>query len=258
MVPKDAPSSAAPSRPTWEVESLRLTAFLIDPVAEQKWWAELLGGEPERSVTDRRAQTQQDQGSFANNRLTLLVRGNRVDWVLSPKEDQEPSDAGIVSIGLRSESLGAFVDAMRRWVLLSGPVKRLALGMILLQPVEDRTRGYRELARFLPAIQLDAERSSDFSYQINRRRRSTTGVPSLEINRLSKWSVALFSYGTVSVGATAAPDFIRSRTVSALRLELDVNTAQEFEGALPGDKLPPLLEELVDLSVEISEKGDLP
>ena len=53
-----------------------------------------------------------------------------------------------------------------------------------------RELGYRELGRFLPAVRLD-EDSSDFSYQINRPRRSTV-IPELSVNRLSKWSVGKF------------------------------------------------------------------
>ncbi len=241
----------------WEVESLRVTAFLTAPVPEQKWWTELLGAEAESKTSNRRVQLQQEEGSFQGKKLNLLVRANRVDWVLAPQDDQAPQAGTLLSLGTLPGPIDPFLDLMLRWLKLSPPVERLAIGAILLQPVADRRSGYREIAKYLPAVKLDAEGSSDFSYQINRRRRSTTGIPNLEINRLSKWSVAEFRFGALSV-SPASVAFSEGEVIPALRLKLDVNTAPEFQGSLPENKLPNLLRELVDLTLEIAERGDVP
>jgi hypothetical protein len=43
----------------------------------------------------------------------------------------------------------------------------------------------------------------------------------------------------------------------ACRLELDINTAPDFGGVLPADRLEALLKEMVAFGREIAEKGDL-
>src|SRR5208282_50763 len=70
------------------------------------------------------------------------------------------------------------------------PAIRLAYGAILLQPVDNRETGYLRLGELASAVKIDPK-SEDFFYQINRPRESTT-LKNMRLNRLSKWSVALF------------------------------------------------------------------
>ena len=45
---------------------------------------------------------------------------------------------------------------------------------------------------------------------------------------------------------------------TAGRAELDMNTSPEYDGLLPHDTLPSLLQELIDLAAELAESGDVP
>jgi len=163
------------------------------------------------------------------------------------------------TIGPVREALDIFSPLMRRWFELEScpPVQRLAFGAILRQPVNDQQSGYRQISAYLPFVKLDAENSSDFSYQINRPRVSTSGFAELKINRLSKWSVVAGQSIQFAVGLTSAR-YLPGRAYFACHLEVDINTAAEFQGELPRDQLPQIFQELVDLGIEIAREGDIP
>jgi hypothetical protein len=42
------------------------------------------------------------------------------------------------------------------------------------------------------------------------------------------------------------------------RVEVDINTSQDFQGELPQVLLPKILEELINLGQEIIREGDIP
>src|SRR5262249_17916290 len=100
---------------------------------------------------------------------------------------------------------------------------------------------------------------SDFLYRINRRVGSSSGIPNLEINRLSTWSAAQY---TLAIRARLPGELpagpgqsITQQYVCAL--ELDINTAQDFPGdILPPEALPRIFAELVDRGMELAAKGD--
>ncbi|MDQ7034545.1 MAG: hypothetical protein Q9P01_06835 [Anaerolineae bacterium] len=114
--------------------------------------------------------------------------------------------------------------------------------------------GYEKLTELLP-FKIDAENSSDFFYQINRRRNSNT-ISNLELNRLSKWSVLKLQTALIRTDI-AANQLITLPEAYACRLELDINTIQNFEGELDQDKLSDLFYELINLGKEIATKGDI-
>ena len=80
----------------------------------------------------------------------------------------------------------------------------------------------------------------------------------LEINRLSTWSVVQMSVTIVDIGHGQSHLMQPESSLTACRLELDINTAKEFEGRLTKVALPKLLEEFSELALEISKKGDVP
>jgi hypothetical protein len=107
-------------------------------------------------------------------------------------------------------------------------------------------------------MKLDAEGSSDFLYRINRRRLSQSGIENLQINRLSTWSVARAEYQAFALESGGIPRVIRGEPIFACRVELDVNTAAEFEGKLLPDQSLKIFTELIELAHEILLEGDRP
>ncbi len=194
---------------------------------------------------------------FEGRKLLLQTQPDRVDWALVPVTDL-PDDISesIPTMGPFPEALSSLQRIALGWLKNPPPVSRLAFGAVLAQPVGDRRSGYLQIAGYLPEVTLDPDGSSDFAYQINRPRDSAT-IPGLTINRLTKWSVMLFERFRINVGKIEVTAKGYTIQESACRLELDINTSQDYRGAFPHELLPQLFQELVALGKEIAERGDI-
>jgi hypothetical protein len=254
-------TSTMPAVDSWQVESMRLTAFPAEPMKTegQSWWADLVGYDPETVVSRAKAGQYRAEGEFEGRRLSLNNQLERIDWHLAAAAKQSEEElASLPLAGPFPEVLGSFSKIANGWLGLSPAITRLAFGGVLLQPVEDRRFGYVQIGRYLPSVTLDPDGSSDFLYQINRPRPSKVGVEGLRINRLMKWSVLMFGQFRMTLQRRMITTVGLDHGDSACRLELDINTAPDFEGVLPTDKLMGIFGELVALAGEIAAKGDIP
>ena len=249
-------TNAAPLQ-AWQASSVRVTAFQSQPItAEQTWWADLVGYPPETLVSRPKAGEYLAAGEFEGRLLSLEVRPDRLDWTLAPVVKAEAGEPSTLPLpGPFPAVLTSFMNLMSRWTPLAPSITRLAFGAVLAQPTEDRAAGYRRVSKYLPTVQIDPINSSDFLYQINRPRPSQT-VPGLHINRLTRWSVMFFTRFSLSAERTGIRTVSVPLGESSVRLELDVNTAPDYQGAFPADKLQPLLKELVEFASEIAAHGD--
>ena len=200
------------------------------------------------------------QGPFGGSekQLQCTVRPERVDWVLrpAPPPPNRPTMA-LINVGSLQGVLQPFEELGARWLESSPVITRLAFGAILVAEASDLRDANRKLAGFLPAVRLDPDNASDFFYQINRRR--TVGAPpGITVNRISKWSAIQGESVGVAVVGNTLPQVTRAATFFACRLELDVNTAGGFPDPSSGGRASALFHELVGLSKEITEKGDIP
>ena len=248
----------------WQAEILRLTAFHIEPTLPQNisWWTDLMGEPAETKTVQQRIGGQIEQGLFTSIRgvkLVNQVQPHRIDWLLQIHE-QEPQINAFPTIGQFIEVVEIFVEVMSRWLKLKTcPIlQRLALGAILTYPADSYAAGYRQLSAYLPNVKLDPESSSDFLYQINRVRDSTSKIDGLRINRLSKWSVASLQTIGFSLGQDLDTSIDKGSLLRACRLELDVNTTTDAKKPLPSNRINQIFKELVNLAKEIIKEGDIP
>jgi hypothetical protein len=153
--------------------------------------------------------------------------------------------------------LPLFIGPMRQWLEATCPeTKRLAFGALLNLDVGSREEGYRRLSDYLD-FDVNPE-SFDFLYRINRKRRSEV-VPGLVINRLTTWSVGFRQRETLTIPlAGGAVESEGGHAAYHCRLELDINSAPEFGGPLPHNRLADLLDEMQRWSLEIVRDGDIP
>lgn len=240
----------------WQAHLLRLTCFTssaanFDPT---NWWLDITGEQPENTVVRAREGFRQDDGIINEKKLILGVQPTRVNLLMQSTESENQTP-----IGLFTDNLDPFLAIVSRWFKVAPPLTRIAFGAVLIFPVADRETGYEMLAKLLPKIQIDSVNSSDFLYQINRPRTSHTITPKLKINRLTKWSVQKSSlvHFVLSPSVKIPSTFPSNETVSC-RLELDINTSEDFKSDLPQNKLMNIFEELVELAKEITIKGDVP
>lgn len=242
----------------WQVENIRLTAFPETPLQSQelRWWYSLVGEEPESSTYHPRTGELREIGPYESGTLSLSIQPNRIDWHLmqSPVPGQ-----GLPTIGNFIEVSENFVKLISGWLNSKTPkLKRLAFGSVLQLPVDSRQDGYRQLSDYLSHVEIDVEGSSDFIYQINRTRDSNIDLKNLRINRLSKWSVAVFINTLLNIQPGLHRfEQILAPGMYACRLEIDINTIAEFPRTLPKGKVCLIFEELVSFGKEIVEKGDI-
>lgn len=247
----------------WQAESFRLSAFLSPSaqIVDEDCWKNLTGEFPDKKISEPKMGIHQEEGRFKNEQidgqLILTIQPTRVDWQLVPILDVP--DLGLPVVGIFENSVGLFVELMLRWLKTAPSIQRLAFGTVLVQPVNSLKDGYNRLSSYL-SFPLD-EDSSDFLYQINRPRKlSSIEISDFSINRLSKWSVSQLSV-RIFAGSVSDPSqlaqYLTKPNQFAVRLELDVNTTEDFLGELSSEKLPDIFQELVKLGIEIERKGDI-
>src|SRR5712691_4605478 len=218
-----------PPLDAWQVESVRVTAFPRDvlSVEQLSWWDDVVGYAPETVVSRPKTGQYQAHGDFEGRRLTLQVQPGRIEWSVSPITKAEDEESGLPVIGPFPEVITSLSKVVVPWLPQAPALRRLAVGGILLQPVADTRAGYALVQKYLPRARFDLEGASDFFYQINRPRPSTTGIQGLRINRFMRWSVQVARRMTLTLGGGGAV----ARTLgeeAACRLELDINTAPDF------------------------------
>jgi hypothetical protein len=239
---------------TWVVEELRATLFRVPSPSDYGTWTRLTGEPPANQSANPRTHTYHEDGPFLGGLLSVDVTLDRHDVRLSVLTE-DPAQAATSSLGHLDVACNPFRELCERWVRgQPASWRRIALGVNARLHVPTPAAGYERLAKYLPAVRLSPN-SSDFFYQINRRRTSNA-VAGLSINRLSRWSVQRIQFASFAVGRVARPA-IYGEPIHSCRAELDINTAAEHEGDLTADMVAALLPELQSLAGELLEVGDV-
>lgn len=264
----------------WQVEFLRLTAFTTVSPTSINMWEELIGEPPENQQIRKKEQAIFQVGSLGDHRLTCLIQPPRIEWRLIFSEDADQNiatfqDLHFDAIGGVEENLHTFQNLMEKWLQRINGVNRLAFGAVLLHSVADRSTGYKYLGNLLTHVSLDADNATDFMYRINWPCQSQSGVDNLSMNRLSTWSIAHLRQAVVSLrgdavigqavlevdtgdaGQKTVSETSVSPGIFAARLELDINTSQNFVGNLPSDQLDALFSEMGRLGLAIATRGEM-
>lgn len=244
----------------WQTEQLRLTAFpqSIDKNHLEEWWSSIIGTDPTSIQTLPQKGLSVVEGSHDLGKFVFNLNPNKIHLRLIADSEDDVFSPTITTVGDFTSIVDPFVEIVTKWFEVDScpNLTRLAFGAVLLFHVENRAEGYQYLNDLLPCVDLDPENSSDFIYQINRSRETNSGIKDLKINRLSKWAVQLIRGGIFKL----SPDKITSVQQDSsfyIRLELDINTSNEFIGELEISSLDELFRELVSLGIEISTKGDI-
>jgi hypothetical protein len=248
--------------PDWLSEQLRLTVFPIQDAREPdpNWWHRVVG-ETAETKTVQKGVAIREGGSIRGGycTLSLEIQASRVDWLMTAVVKPGEPISGFLTFDKLSGALKTFRELFEPWLKECLAIRRIAVGSVLILPVEDRKDGYEKIAKYLPYVKLDAEHSRDFNYLINRPRSSKSGLENFTINRLSRWSVARFT--GIQLQGEIPGNLQLTETSgdwSACRVELDINTQTERKDQLPSERVLRLFDELITLTEEIAEKGDVP
>ena len=245
----------------WKVQVLRCTAFYApdQQFDISGWWAEMVGDLPETETKRVKDGISIEEGPYKEGKLTLARSPIAVDLRLQLAVKLPDEVNGIPTLGNFEEKCPEYIDLVKKKLfnVATFPlVTRLAFGSIINLPAKDLQEGYKQLSAYIKDVKIDPVNSCNFLYQINRRRTSKTGIKELDINRLNRWSVAEYKVVTTSFGAGTERTIVNVPNY-ACRLEIDINTCQEFQDCLPKEKLGGIFEELVDIGKEIICQGDI-
>jgi len=248
-----------PAKPIWRSELFRLSAFVFpgQSIDASTWWETIAGEPPENQNLQPRAGTRQEEGLYEGGRLVLTVQPDRIDWLFIPAFDKQTGSPAYERLPEYDSALKIFRKVVERWLEISPRLSRLAFGAILNFAVPDRPTGYRLLSNYLHNVQLDPDNSSDFHYQINRRRLSNK-ISGLALNRLSKWSVNIAKFSQLAIGSVVQEFLISDHEHIFAHLELDINTVPEHQNLVSNEQLSVIFSELVELASEIANQGDVP
>jgi len=256
----DQMASVSTQNGSWSALLFRLTAFLSPRATVDmttSWWAEIIGELPESQQSNPKLFQKTEAGSYNGASLSFEIQPGRVDWRISALAANQPIPNSPDDFRPISILLPSFLEITNRWFAIAPPLIRLAFGAQLGIPVSEKASGYRTLARYLPALTIDAEGSSDLLYQINRPRTSSI-ISDLRINRLSKWAVTIFTTANMRLLGDNPTLASESQQLIACLLELDINTAASHTEEIPPGQLAPQFLELTRLGQEIAATGDLP
>ena len=240
----------------WQVESLRITAFPVDisEVSAEKIWETCIGKSPDETRIQRSG-IESREAEFANGRIFLIKQIDRVDWRYHTQQDEREEPPALSTIGSIDSELKVVTDLANIWINSHSffPTKRLAFAGVVLHPVQTVSDGYDVLRGLLPSLNLDNVK--DLNYQVNRPRTSQA-INELTINRLTRWNVLRSNIFTAVPSAHLQLQPTVDEAI-ACRLEIDINSAAERSDAFAPDIILQLFDELVEIGLELSKRGDV-
>ena len=243
----------------WKVESLRCTAFTIQDSSldPSNRWTDIIGEHPGQVTTKPLEGTYNAQGSGLGGILQLTIQPIRIQWTLGPNPPDDQGESWQIPTVGGIDRISEFLKVVKRWLEIAPKLSRLAFGAVLLDIVDDTQTGYDRLDDLLPNVDVDSSAMRDFLYQVNRCR-SSDAVEGVQINRLSKWSVAAVSPMTIQIqgGQQVLQKFV-GEPISAVRLEMDINNVPKPEHEFDNDSAIRIFDELTTLGLEISASGDV-
>jgi hypothetical protein len=240
----------------WKAQVARCTFVLTRQNFDTGIWETVVGAEPESTEVKPREGAFREAGKFENAYLEVHGRSNRLDFFVTPTP--EAAAQFELEFGEAEFALASLKGLVERLVASDRAtnITRIALGLIAVAPVSGRTESYQALGALLPSVTIDAEKSSDFLYRINRPRVSNILVGS-KLNRLSTWGSLLNRLIALQGGSLAA---VPNSTMDKhfVRVDLDISTPADRVELIECSMVLPLFDELADLARESLARGDQP
>ena len=248
------------SSDNWNVQKLRFTLFPHQTYEfDLEWWIKIFGTESESYKFDRRLNRHHFEGEFHDGIMNLDINPLRIDFNYIANKTNSISQMCDLYLGSIDDEFPIFISSINDFLELENcpNAHRIAFATTLFIPTESRTTGYKLLSKYLSTVEIDPENSSDFMYQINRRRSSSI-VEGLLINRLTKWHVIQYQSTLLSSPPSGQRVYSLEDNEYSVNVDLDINSQQDYKSILDPNVQALLLEEFVNFSIEISEKGDIP
>ncbi len=234
----------------WKCLELRLTAFPRNPFIEftSGFWENVTLEKPEIHYLQPKKHILHEEGIYGENKLLLDFTPGRIDLKFSADFKNTPESEELATLGDVDSNLNVFSNlAYSMFKNNRFPeIKRLAFGIVLINPVESLEEGYKELKEILQdSIMIDFMDTSDFLFQLNKKIHHTLDGEDLILNKLRRYSVQKWSFMQF-VNDIQTNNFT-NKDLFATRIELDINSAAERIKAIRKESLGSLYNKLVEL-----------
>ena len=259
----------------WIGGSLRFTGFFqqAPSLLSLQLWKQLCGEEPLIRNETPRMGAVHEEGPLGPMNLSIDLVSFRVDLVLgplnaAPTNTPTVDNCSVPNIGIIESAYPLYFSLVGRLLKLPQmPIlSRIALGAVYLYPVGTRSEGYKRIGDLLP-FKPDPENSSELFYQINRPKKLLFNNKEIVINRLTKWSVAMYQFQQFPVpldlmNNILPPGFSPGNILApppsfAVMIDQDINTAPEMNLNFDASASLSLLPQLKEYADEIAQKGDI-
>jgi hypothetical protein len=245
----------------WNAENLRVTLFVTPEWIQRPLFAEITGVPPGEMTARPQLQFHQETGNLFGGHLRVGQQPGRIDLVLSGAPTTAAFDlenTGMQTflwVGKLNDIVTGFNSITEKIVQIVGTANRAAFALTLGRQTETIPAAMAILKHYLPSIDFDPQIDADFSYQINRPRKTPSGR---KINRLARWEVV------ESLLVPLTPQFVMPASIMpmpapaiAARAYIDVSTEANVTTQMSGTELIEIVHELRLLALEIAENGDL-
>lgn len=252
-------NNVSDSKFPWKVNSFRFTFFPRPSYeADENLWQKLTGNAPENVSYKFKGQIKHFDGLYNSGSFIIDADPSRIHFIFAPNSTSQELGVGL-NLGDYAETMDTFTSIVNKWFSIENcpVVNRLAVGGILFNPVNSKNEGYQQLQKYLKdSVIVDIENSFDFSYSINRPRKSSTFTKNVTINRLSRWSVQNFEMHLQDISVKDGTSNLVSQEFG-VNLEFDINTHADFRGEFSLEDQKTIFPELLSHGQEIAEKGDI-
>lgn len=234
----------------WKCLELRLTAFPRNPFVEftSGFWENVTLEKPEIQNLQPKKHILHEDGIYGENKLLLDITPGRIDLKFSADFKNTPESEELATLGDIDSNLSVFsklADSMFKNNRFP-EIKRLAFGIVLINPVESLEEGYKELKEMLQdSITINFEDTSDFLFQFNKKVHHTLDDEDLILNKLRRHSVQKWSF--IQFVNDIQTNNFTNKDLFATRLELDINSAAERIKPISKESLGSLYNKLVEL-----------
>ncbi len=186
--------------------------------------------------------------------MHLQALHDRVDWLLAGLQGPDYVAArGLISL---AERIDDFRVLMKSWLERCPDPLRMAWGLDAVRTVSTLADA-RELASQYVGFVVDEGIVSDFSYQANRFRQSTV-VASKQLNRFARWSIlesVRQTFRLTNEGLTVLSEASGEKNY-LVRGEFDINTIATAATVCSRQRLPDVLNELIEIAEDVLVAGD--
>lgn len=242
------------------VGQLRATTFIpnltADDTTKKSWWDQVVGEDPVTGEIDYQRNLQTLRGPINDNSLIMIHQPERIDWILEATLDKAQGPMPPTLGSMSDRTLEPLVKIVKNWLGICPRTYRLAFGAIIVKQTDNVQTGCEEIQPYLPNVKLNPKGTSDFSYKINRPKKSSV-KPNVTINRVNEWSIEVSSNLGITMGSSRkAVVSTNIQNLHLCKLGLDINTAIQ-DSLISGDEATEIFQELIRHGQEIAKKGDV-